>query len=146
MATITLDPSELDAGNEISPQVTEQMKEISQVSSDGTLSIQGKTFQISPSLAHAFFEVMQALARGNQVNIDTEDEQLTTTEAADLLNVSRPHLVKLLKQGAIPFHTVGSHRRVYRSDVLIYKKAQRQTAEEAMQRLTKQAQERNMGY
>lgn len=73
-------------------------------------------------------------------------EALTATQAARLLNVSRTHLVKLLKEGEIPYHKVGSHHCVYRSDVLSYKKAQRAQANGALQVLTDQAQELNMGY
>jgi len=54
--------------------------------------------------------------------------------------------VKLLEEGAIPFHKVGTHRRVYRKDVLEYKARQRKEAEEAMQNLADQAQELGLGY
>jgi excisionase family DNA binding protein len=73
-------------------------------------------------------------------------EELTTQEAAELLNVSRSHLVKLLDEGEISFHKVGVHRRVYREDVLEYKARQRAEAEEAMQNLTDQAQDLGLGY
>lgn len=93
--------------------------------------------------------MLQALlevAQGRSVSIGTEEDELTTSEAAELLNVSRPHLVKLLEEGEIPFHKVGTHRRVYREGVLEYKACQREEAEEAMQNLTDQAQELDLGY
>jgi excisionase family DNA binding protein len=74
------------------------------------------------------------------------EDELTTREAAKLLNVSHPHLVTLLEEGEIPFHKVEMHRRVYREDVLDYKTHQREEAEEAMQNLTDQAQELGLGY
>jgi excisionase family DNA binding protein len=76
----------------------------------------------------------------------SSDEKLTTGEAAELLNVSRPHLVQLLEEGEIPFKKVGGHRLVYREDVLEYKAHQREEAEEATQNLTDQAQELGLGY
>jgi uncharacterized protein YbjQ (UPF0145 family) len=54
--------------------------------------------------------------------------------------------VKLLEEGKIPFHKVGTHRRVYREDLLEYKAHQRAEAEEAMQNLTDQAQDLGLGY
>ena len=69
-----------------------------------------------------------------------------TTEAADLLNVSRPHLVKLLEAGALPHWKVGTHRRVRRADVLASREAQRRRAEEALQDLADEAQELGLGY
>lgn len=72
--------------------------------------------------------------------MSSETNELTIGEAAELLNVSRPHLVTLLEEGEIPVHKVGTHRRVYRKDVLEYKARQREEAEEAMQNLTDQAQ------
>ena len=73
-------------------------------------------------------------------------EELTTQEAADLLNVSRPFFVKLLEQGAISYRKVGAHRRVRRADVLAYKTTMYHEAEAALQELTDQAQDLGLGY
>lgn len=146
MGTLTLDPAQLDARTQTAAREAAKNGRLQNPPADVTMRIQGETIEIPPVLANAFFEVMQALVRGQTVSIATEEHELTTTEAADLLNVSRPHLVKLLKQGAIPFHRVGSHRRVYRSDVFGYKQAQREEAEDAMRALAQQAQEHDLGY
>ena len=98
------------------------------------------------SLAVAFFEVLTEVAQGHSVSVGVGEEELTTSEAAELLGVSRPHLVKLLEEGEIPFRKVGTHRRVRREDVLEYKQRQRKEAEEAMQNLADQAQELGLGY
>jgi excisionase family DNA binding protein len=74
------------------------------------------------------------------------EKLISLAAAAELLNVSRPHLVKLVQEGEIPFRMVGTHRRVYREDVLEYKARRREEAEEAMQNLTDQAQELGLGY
>jgi excisionase family DNA binding protein len=97
-------------------------------------------------VASLMVEALTEVAQGRAVTISTEEEELTTSEAAELLNVSRPHFVKLLEAGEIPFHKVGTHRRVYRDDVLEYKARQREKAEEAMQNLADQAQELGLGY
>jgi len=92
------------------------------------------------------FEILTEVAQGHSVSVGSEGEELTTSEAAELLNVSRPHLVKLLEEGKFPFRKVGTHRRVQRNDVLEYKRKQRKEAEEAMQNLADQAQELGLGY
>jgi excisionase family DNA binding protein len=65
--------------------------------------------------------ILEQLGRGNSVTLMLSSAQLTTQQAADLLGVSRPFLVKLLEEGQIPFHKVGSHRRIIFEDVFSYK-------------------------
>ena len=65
---------------------------------------------------------------------------------ADMLNVSRPHLVKLLEKGGLPFHRTGKHRRVRFADLMQFKSQRDQASEDAMADLAKQAQELAMGY
>lgn len=71
---------------------------------------------------------------------------ISIQQAADILNVSRPHVVKLLEEGIIPFKKVGSHRRMLLEDVLVYANHQKETRKENLQFLTQQAQELNLGY
>jgi excisionase family DNA binding protein len=72
--------------------------------------------------------------------------ELTTQEAADMLNVSRPHLVKLLESGALAFHKTGKHRRIRFADLMAFKTEQDRASAQAMEALAKQAQELQLGY
>jgi excisionase family DNA binding protein len=72
--------------------------------------------------------------------------ELSTQEIAELLNVSRPHLVELLKQGKIPFRKVGTHRRILAKDVFDYKQLIDEDRLKALNELAAQAQELGMGY
>jgi excisionase family DNA binding protein len=87
------------------------------------------------------------LLAGKQVRVIEDNDALTTQEAADLLNVSRPHLVKLLETGQIPqLPKAGRHRRVARAAVLKYKRKQEIQRVSALQALAAISQRHKLGY
>ena len=75
-----------------------------------------------------------------------ENAELSTVQAAEVLNVSRPFLIKLLEDGAIPHRKVGKHRRVRMEDVMSYKAAIDTEREAVLDQLAADAQEQDMGY
>jgi excisionase family DNA binding protein len=100
-----------------------------------------------PAVAFRMLEmILNEMAQGHAVALSPVDREVTTQKAADLLNVSRPHLIKLLESGRIPFRKIGSHRRIRVADVLEYKARMDAEAERAFAELVEQAQELGMGY
>ncbi|MDE0538771.1 MAG: helix-turn-helix domain-containing protein [Rhodospirillales bacterium] len=90
--------------------------------------------------------VLEAMAAGQGVTLIPESAELTTVQAADVLNVSRPFLIKLLDQKAIPHRKVGKHRRIRMEDVMAYKNAIDREREQVLDQLTRDAQVHDMGY
>ena len=91
-------------------------------------------------------DILAHMANGDAMTLIPHHAELTTQQAADFLNVSRPYFVKLLEEGKLSFHKVGSHRRVYFRDLVNYKQQCMQERRKALDELTAQAQDLNMGY
>ncbi len=99
------------------------------------------------SLTGVIERTAELLLAGKQVRVIEDIEAMTTQDAANLLNVSRPHLVKLLETGEIPqLPKVGRHRRVARATVLKYKRARDAQRELALRELAALSQRHGLGY
>lgn len=105
-----------------------------------------RTVSMPTSALRLLLEVLTEIGQGNAVSIIPIHAELTTQEAADVLNVSRPFLVQLLEQGEIPFHKIGTHRRVSYQAVMTYKNRIDAERRKALDELAAQAQELGMGY
>ena len=103
------------------------------------LVLPGQTLQI-------LLNVLSEMSKGNAISLIPHHQEVSTQEAANLLNVSRPFLVGLLEMGDIPFRKAGAHRRVLLTDVLAYKEETEQMRTQALDELAALSQEEGMGY
>ena len=104
------------------------------------------TVQVPREAFELFTQILAHMANGNAVTLVPVHAELTTQQAADLLNVSRPFLIGLLDEGEIPYRMVGTHRRVRAEDVLQYQRSSYDKSTKALDELSRIAQDEQLGY
>lgn len=106
----------------------------------------GEFITIPKKALSLLITILSNMSEGKSITIIPTDSEVSTQQAADMLNVSRPHLVKLLENNTIPFKKVGSHRRILLRDLVTYEKSLQRSREEKLKFLSEQAQDLNLGY
>ena len=107
---------------------------------------QDETIELPAGAVALLLDILGAMASGQGITLIPENAELTTVQAADILHVSRPFLIKLLEEGTIPYRKVGKHRRILMEDVMNYKQAIDAEREAVLTQLVADAQEQDMGY
>jgi excisionase family DNA binding protein len=110
------------------------------------VSPEGVEVEIPASAFAALQAIVRDMAQGLTITLIPHDKELTTKEAADILNVSRPFLVKLLDRGEMPYHRVGTHRRLNVEDVLAYRELRAKRRREKLRELTELSEQVEGGY
>ncbi len=100
---------------------------------------------LPPDVLLLLKQLLALLAAEEAVTVIPVHKELTTQEAANLLNVSRQYLVQLLDEGRIPFHRTGTHRRVYSKDLLAFRSRRKSERRTKLDALSQEAQDAD-GY
>lgn len=128
------------------PEDAEALAQIGRLLAAGTAPLRlesesGEVVALPDELTKALRTVVDALYHGQAVTVAPQAMRLTTQQAADLLGVSRPTLVKLLEEGKIPYETPNRHRRIKLADLLTFQSARRSERRHALDELAGDAQE-----
>jgi len=122
---------------------TSQVKELHRILNLGLPELVGpdakERIKIPPSVYELLKRVVHDLQLGRSIALMREDANFTTQQAANFLGVSRPHLIGLLESGMIPFHKIGSHRRVRCGDLVSYARVRNQERRRILDDLAKEA-------
>jgi excisionase family DNA binding protein len=105
-----------------------------------------ESIEIPKQVFNVLMRVLAVMSEGKAFSLIPMDKELTTQQAADILNVSRPYLNKILDLGDIAHRKVGRNRRIQFSVLMEYKKSQEKKSQDALQELADQSQELDMGY
>jgi excisionase family DNA binding protein len=97
--------------------------------------------ELPPAVGKIVLDLLMLISKGEAVTLVPVGAELTTQQAADLLNVSRPFFIKLLETKEIPYHQVGTHRRVRAEDVFTYKRHRDEKRKATLRALARLGQE-----
>jgi len=116
-----------------------ELNRMLQLGSPALVGADGERLELPGTVFRLLKDIVRNMQFGRAVVLIPENQQLTTQRAADLLGVSRPHLIKLLEAGELPHHKAGSHRRIYLKDVTAYQKRRDMERKAALDRIAKEA-------
>jgi excisionase family DNA binding protein len=147
-ATLTSLPSESDV--ELARTSGQRLAPFARLGRPVKVRVKGageeESIELPAGAVRLLVEILEDMAAGHAVTIVPQHAELTTQQAADFLNVSRPFLVQLLEDKKLPYRKVGTHRRIRFEDVLSYKEAIDADRRKVLDELAAEAQDLDMGY
>ena len=138
-------PDESLLAEESSRRLAKLLQQNAKLSLHASAGKKNESIELPVAAFRLLSDILNEMAKGNAVTFIPVHAELTTQQAADFLNVSRPYLIDLLEQSKIPFHKVGTHRRVLFKDVMEYKKAIDKLRLETLESLAEIDQELGLG-
>lgn len=127
---------------ELSKQSTKKLTPFLRQTEDTVqVEIDGESITFPTSAVRLLLDILHQMSAGNAVSVIPVHAELTTQQSADFLAVSRPYLIKLINEGKLNFHMVGSHRRIFYRDLVDFRMAHLQRQKEIVEQLRKQAEE-----
>ncbi len=125
----------------LQPSEQHQVREISRILQLGTAALvspHDERIDLPESVYSILKDAVRHMASGRDVTLVSRKQELTTQRAANMLGFSRPHLIKLLEAGVIPFQKVGQHRRIMLKDLLAFQKRRDAARKDALGRLARE--------
>lgn len=148
--TITPNDADRKIANEsnslLVPFLAKKQKLKVQLVVEGSRSEETLSLPLPAAISEMLVAILSEVAEGNPITLIPNQAELTTQQAAEILNVSRPFVVELLEKGEIPYRMVGTHRRILYSDLKEYQQQAEVKQKQALDELVAQAQEEGMGY
>lgn len=139
MATRSAEPIVTDPKTEASLAAIERLLNETEASGTALLGLRGERVPIPESLHEVLRRGVAVLKTGEAVEVVSSGSELTTQQAADLLNVSRPFLIKLLERGDIAYRLSGTHRRIGLRELLRYRSQRSAMRLRALNELAREA-------
>ncbi len=127
----------------IAKAAADKLRTVAKAGQDIKIHVQGASNVIVPLPARAvelIFKILETMGEGVPISVIPHQAELTTQQAADYLNVSRPFLVQQIEANKLPYRKVGSHRRVKFSDLVEFENKSKVKQSDAMKRINEQAQ------
>ena len=110
--------------------IEQTVDDIKDIRANIALNVDGRNVDLPKDVSVIVTTVLESQSKGSRVVISTTPKELRTTAAAEMLGISRPTLLKLVREGELPSHKVGAHHRFLLNDVLEYRDKQQEIKRE----------------